>query len=275
MFKYCSLEKRVEVLKKMDDERRGAVFSFEGLDYAGKSTQIKMLEDRLRNEGYPVSDMKYYEPGGTLFADIIRAYIKRTIDTPYAQTVLAGEKETIESTEMSPMCQALAFFTARSHQVNTKLKKDVEQGNIVLLDRSIDSTTVYQGHAQDPSLVNWIRETNDNIFATAGFPIIKTFYLDISVGESLRRKQEALERTGQEADRFESKGKEFLEKLRDGYLQEYSHSQRQETGKRIQIIEGYEYMKPMETRINHIHKTIYLSAVSTLSSLGIKPKLQK
>jgi dTMP kinase len=140
--------------------KKGFIFTFEGGDFAGKGTLVKNLTDMLLSQGFPVSTLSYYEPGGTPYADMIRSFLKKTFDTAFAQKSLVDLKETIYNTDISPIGQALGFFTAREHQFFTKIRQEYLAGKIILLDRSVDSTSVYQGHAQDKSLLPWIRQTN-------------------------------------------------------------------------------------------------------------------
>ena len=197
--------------------KNGFIFSFEGGDFAGKGTLIKSVTQMLNNAGYAVSTLSYYEPGGTPYADMIRSFLKKTFDTPFAQKSLLNLQETVYSTDISPVGQALGFFTAREHQFYTKIKPEYYAGKIILLDRSIDSTTVYQGHAQDTKLIPWIRQTNEFIVSQAEVRIKKTFFLDISLEE---RKTRMTSRGEVSTDRFEKKGDSFAQKIREGYLTE-------------------------------------------------------
>ncbi len=218
---------------------KGYLFTFEGIDYAGKSTVVKALTQKLIQKGFNVSTAKFYEPGGTPYADLLRSFIKKTQDTEFAQTKLTNLQETIQMTDMSPLGQSLSFFCAREDQFYTKIKAEIETGKIVILDRSVDSTAVYQGHAQNPKLLPWIRQTNALILEQSDLHITQTYLIDITMDE---RQKRMASRGIDKLDRFESKGDEFAKKIRLGYLAEedyYSTLPKNDPQhKRIIIIDG-------------------------------------
>jgi len=194
----------------------GVLITFEGSEGVGKSTQITLLKEDLIQKGYKVSTLKFYEPGGTDFADTLRAIVKQKYDTDFVNTHLASVKDILTNFHLDPMTQALCFFAARSHQFKQKVKPELDAGNIIILDRSIDSTAVYQGHAQDSKLLPWIRQTNALCMENAGITIDKTLVLDVPV--SVSRSRMSGEKRGK--DFFDSQKDDFLEKLRSGYLAE-------------------------------------------------------
>lgn len=201
--------------------KRGYLFTFEGGEGAGKGTQIDLLRKRLLHEGFKVSNLKYYEPGGTDFADTIRAILKKRLDTSYAQTHLKPIEGEIDKFDIDPLSQAFLFLAARAHQVKTKVKKDISEGNIILLDRNIDSTAVYQGHAQNPELLELIRIANNTILSSSDVKIDKTFFLDIPIDVAKARVNV---RQGDAKDFFDKKPDSFYYKLREGYLSEWQHT---------------------------------------------------
>ncbi len=201
-----------------EDNSRGVVITFEGIEGCGKGTQVAILAERLKKEGFPVSILKYYEPGGTPLADHIRAILKQNIDKPGQQS-LVSIGALLATYEMDPLTQAFLFFAARAHQFHFKLKKEIEEGKIVILDRSVDSTIVYQGYAQDPSLIPLLRANNNACLSANGIRIAKTIILDISVEVAMSRIADR-----KKFDRFDSQKREFFEKLRDGYMAEVTFS---------------------------------------------------
>ena len=227
---------------RVTEVARGIVITFEGIEACGKGTQVAMLAERLKLEGYPVSTLKYYEPGGTPLADHIRAIIKQNIDKPGQQALMSIEP-LLASYEMDPLTQAFLFFAARAHQFHFKLKKEIDEGKIVILDRSVDSTIVYQGYAQDQSLIPLLRANNSACLSVNGIEIAKTFLLDISVDIAMKRVT-----LRKKFDRFDSRKKDFFERVRQGYLSEVTFSnseklvaQRKKFGEvrgRIQLIDG-------------------------------------
>src|SRR6185436_12012017 len=95
--------------------------TFEGPEGSGKSTQARLLYDRLLTRGYPVIPVR--EPGGTRIGDMIRRIV---LD--------------LQHTEMAPTTETLLFSAARAQLVSQKIRPYLEQGGIVLCDRYADST---------------------------------------------------------------------------------------------------------------------------------------
>ena len=104
----------------------GHFITFEGGEGAGKSTQIKLLAKALRTLGYDVVETR--EPGGSAGAEALR------------HVILSGAAE-----NFGPAMEAILFAAARNDHVNEVIRPAVERGAIVLCDRYMDSTRVYQG----------------------------------------------------------------------------------------------------------------------------------
>jgi dTMP kinase len=233
----------------------GKLFTYEGIEGAGKGTQKTLLEERLVKEGFDVSTLRFYEPGGDPFADLIRMILKRKIDKE-SQKRYSALSEYLEEFVIDPLTQSFLFFGARNHQYLTKIKQELLEGKIVLLDRSVDSTTAYQGYGQDPDLVDWIRMTNDLILRRAGINIDKTFFIDGPVELCLAR---ANARDPGKKDYFERMGPETFEAIRNGYLAEAVRCRNLATTdvnyNRIAVIDGFgpnKNKKPEE-----VHADIY------------------
>ena len=105
---------------------RGLFVTFEGGEGAGKSTQIAMLRDALKERGFDVIATR--EPGGSAGAEAVR------------HVLLSGSAEPFGA-EM----EAILFAAARSDHVETVIKPALRRGMIVLCDRFFDSTRVYKG----------------------------------------------------------------------------------------------------------------------------------
>lgn len=245
------------------------LITFEGGDGSGKTTQIRLLKAFLKNKGFKVCDNEFYEPGGTPFADTLRAFLKKRIDTPFAQEHLKKMQTIIEDTQLTSLGQALSFFAARDQQMATKIKPAIEKKEIVILDRSIDSTTVYQGFAQNPELVDWIRQTNQIILQRNGLKIAKTFWIDLPYTIC----QQRAEGRGKDVkDRFESKGKAFFEKIQQCYEKEFEYckslSKDDEQYYRIVKLNG-------EQKIEEIHDQITQAVAEVLHQHGLIPKDQQ
>lgn len=166
--------------------------TFEGLDYSGKSTQVKLLVDRLSHEDFNVIVLR--EPGGTDIGEKIRK--------------LLLDKQTTGMTQVSEM---LLFSASRSQLVEEVVRPALEGGMIVVCDRFVDSTTAYQGWGRKIPL-DVVAAINR--CATDGLLPDVTFFLDIPVAEVDRRVQRARSRK----DRMESGGMDFYERVRSGYL---------------------------------------------------------
>jgi dTMP kinase len=112
---------------------------------------------------------------------------------------------------MEDMTELFLFSASRSQLVNEVIQPALEQGAIVLCDRFYDSTTAYQGWGRGISL-DAIKTIN--LAAAHGLVPDITYFLDIPVGEVERRMQ----KQNSSADRMESSGREFYERVRNGFL---------------------------------------------------------
>ena len=172
---------------------RGGVFvSFEGIDGSGKSTQARLLADRLRGAGREVVLTR--EPGGSPGAEEIRALL------------LTGGGE-----RWSPQTELLLFTAARRDHLEKVIAPALERGAVVICDRFADSTRVYQGVARAD-----LRAAVDTLHALmiAREPDL-TVLVDIDPREGLAR---AAARGGAEG-RFESFGVDLQARLRAGFLE--------------------------------------------------------
>src|SRR5689334_15228099 len=110
-------------------ERPGLFITLEGPDGSGKSTQSRLLAERLRKAGYEV--LESVEPGGTP----IGRQVRRILLDP-------------ENQELCPTAELLLMFAARAQNVEEWILPALAQGKIVLSDRFTDSTLAYQGAAR-------------------------------------------------------------------------------------------------------------------------------
>lgn len=167
---------------------RGQFITFEGGEGAGKSTQVARLAERLRAGGIPTVVAR--EPGGTPLGENIR------------DLVLQASPE--------PVTELLLFAAARAEHVAKVIRPALEHGTWVVCDRFIDSTRVYQGRLGGvPGDLIGTVETRS---VAPTFPDL-TLVLDLSVEEGLKR----TEARG-ELSRFDAKGTEYHQRLRDGFL---------------------------------------------------------
>ena len=167
----------------------GLFITFEGADGCGKTTQIKLIDEYLRNKGYET--LLTREPGakglGTKLREILLNY----------------------DGEVSPRCESFLFLADRAQHVDCIIKPAVKEGVIVLCDRHTDSTIAYQGYGRGVN-IDELKRLND--LATSGLKPDLTIVYDVDVETSQSR-------VGNEKDRMESAGKEFFERVRKGFLE--------------------------------------------------------
>ena len=167
--------------------------SFEGIDYSGKTTQLKLLLARLQQSGIDAQLLR--EPGGTVISEKIREIL---LDKSH--------------TEMHAKAEILLYSAARVQLVHQKLLPLLQSGATVIADRFFDSTTVYQGFGRNLDLT-FVRSLNT--FATSGLMPYKTFLIDISPDEALRRRQHS----GRGSDRLDSESLTFFQAIHTAYHQ--------------------------------------------------------
>jgi dTMP kinase len=174
---------------------RGKFITFEGGSNSGKSTQIKLLAQRL--EAAKLRTIVTREPGGSLGAEIIR------------HLVLSGMGKLL-----GPEAETLLFAAARDDHVRTVIEPALTQGTWVLCDRFSDSTRAYQGRLGNvaPGVLNAMQRVT-----IGDLKPDLTIILDVSVEIGLERA--AARRGGGAPDRFESEDIKFHQDLRDAFRQ--------------------------------------------------------
>lgn len=173
---------------------RGRFITLEGGEGTGKSTQARRLAAHLRGLGHEVVETR--EPGGSPGAEAVR------------HVLLSGAAE-----PFGPQAEALLFAAARADHVDQVIRPALAAGRIVVCDRFIDSTRVYQGAVGHvPSvLLDALEETA----ATSAMPDL-TLVLDVPPDVGLAR---AAERgKGAAADRFEKEGAAYHGAVREAFL---------------------------------------------------------
>jgi dTMP kinase len=177
-----------------DTKHSGKLISFEGSEGSGKSTQIARLAQRLQKRGRDVISTR--EPGGTEIGEQIRNIIVHNS----------------KGDEMCAETELLLFAAARAQLVREVIAPALLKGTIVLSDRFLDSSTVYQGVARNLSLdpVNQI-----NVFAVGNVLPDLTIVIDVPTDVSLARIHQ---RASDLPDRMERENIDFYEKVREGYL---------------------------------------------------------
>ncbi len=172
----------------------GTFITFEGIDGSGKSTQLRLLANFLKQKGCDVLSTR--EPGGTPVGNRLRA-------------ALLDAQE-----EVDPLTELLVFAADRAQHVRRVLRPALESGQVVFSDRYADATAAYQGAGRgfSPELISEIIE-----LATEGLKPDLTLLFDLSVADSISRTRR---RTNgkQQGDRLDAETAEFHARVRDAYL---------------------------------------------------------
>ena len=183
----------------------GRFISFEGIDGSGKSTQARLLADRLRAAGLTVVLTR--EPGGSLGAEEIR------------RLVLEGDPD-----RWSAETEILLFTAARRDHLEKTIQPALAAGSVVITDRFADSTRIYQGITRGD-----LRRSVDTLHdLMIGVDPDLTLLIDIDPGIGLTR---AVARAGKEL-RFEDMGVAVQHRMRAGFLDLAAKTPR------IQLIDG-------------------------------------
>ena len=174
--------------------RRGFFITFEGGEGAGKSTQIRRLAEHLRADGHEVIETR--EPGGSPGAEAVR------------HVILSGAAE-----PFGPTLEAILFAAARLDHLEQIIRPAIARGAVVLCDRFVDSSRVYQGVTG--GIDNEFMTALERVTVAGTMPDL-TLILDLEAEEGLRR---ATERRGEAvADRFEKEMLEIHRQRRDAFL---------------------------------------------------------
>jgi dTMP kinase len=178
----------------LKQKHTGKLISFEGSEGSGKSTQIARLAKHCQLLGREVLTTR--EPGGTEIGEQIRNIIVHNS----------------KGDEMCAETELLLFTAARAQLVREVIAPALLQGTIVLSDRFLDSTTVYQGVARNLAMdpVNLI-----NQFAVGNVMPDLTVIIDVPTKQGLERVRQ---RASDLPDRMERENIEFYDKVREGYL---------------------------------------------------------
>ena len=179
-------------IKQGLNTKKGVFISFEGGEGVGKSTQIDLIKNDLISKKFKVVSTR--EPGGTKEAEELR------------KLLVTGDKKAWDS-----YSETLIFNAIRREHINKIISPAIEDGAIVLCDRFIDSTIVYQG------LVGKVSEKNllelHKMYCYDLYPDL-TFFLNLSPQKGLKR---AFKRQNKIENRFENLGLNYHKKILNGF----------------------------------------------------------
>ena len=167
----------------------GLLITFEGSEGSGKSTQLNLAHDWLKTTKHKV--MMLREPGGVRISEKIRDIL---LD--------------VANKEMCDESETLLYMAARAQLVCEVIQPALKKGTIILSDRFLDSTVVYQGYGNGVN-VDFIKKIGE--FATQKIAPVLTFVFDINAGKGLSR-------INRPKDRIERRSLAYHERVRQGYL---------------------------------------------------------
>jgi len=194
-------------------------FSFDGIDGVGKSTQLRLFCQWLTDEGR--APVVCRDPGSTPLGERIR------------EILLLSD----EATPIAPRSEMLLYMSARAQLVDEVIRPALAAGSVVVSDRYLLANIVYQGHAGglDVSVVRAVGAA-----ATGGVMPDCTFLLDMDPAIALRR-------VARELDRMESRGAEYRQRLREGFLAEAAHM-----GAPVHVVDAHRSVEQVQSDIRTI-----------------------
>jgi dTMP kinase len=165
---------------------RGKLITFEGIDCAGKTTQIRLLANYLDSKGIPyiVTHQPY--------------------DPKVRELILSKRAET----DLAPIAELMLYMADRAQHCQDIILPALKQGKIVICDRFVDSSVAYQGYGRGLDIDTIMKL---NATAIQGVDIDLTYFLDVSVDMSFTRRRA-------KSDRIESMPKAFFESVRQGFV---------------------------------------------------------
>ncbi len=199
---------------------------FEGVDGTGKSTQLEKCRDWMEQLGHQVEVCR--DPGSTSLGIKLREILLQRSEL-----------------QIDFVAESFLFMAARAQMVAELIKPALQHGKVVLCDRFVLSTVVYQGHAGNIQAADlW----NVNAVATEGVSpdLVLVFDAPLEI---------AMQRVGPRRDRMESRGSEYFEQVRQGFLTEASQHDN------IQVIDASGNPDEIHQQVQTIVRTCLLTEV--------------
>ena len=188
---------------RLKDVRRGFFITFEGLDGAGKTTQLRRLAATLESEGHRVVTLR--QPGGTRLGDRIRG-------------VLLDSKSEAELGEIAPAAEMALMFADRAQSLKEIILPSLDRGEVVLCDRYTDSSEAYQGAGRGLGAERVLAMHSaacDNVQPDLTLLLLPP--LEASLSRARRRNDRHVRQHGTDENRFEREGDAFYRRVYDQY----------------------------------------------------------
>lgn len=205
------------------------LITFEGIEGSGKTTQIELLCNHLKDMGRQVVQTR--EPGGTVFGEALRDVLLK------------------KGMEVFPLSELLVFMAMRAQHVEEVILPAMHDGKVVVCDRFVDATYAYQGYGRGIEL--GIIETLNRL-VTKGIRPNLTVLMDLPVQTGLMRKAAA-----SPMDRIEEEGSDFHEKIKKAYKK-----LAKDDPARFFVVDG-------SLKTDVIHRMIREKVTNTLNTYGI------
>jgi dTMP kinase len=205
--------------------QRGIFITLEGIDGAGKSTQVRRLVNYLRQLGHSVCATR--EPGGTRVGEQVRGIL------------LASVTE-----RLAPLVELALMYAARAQHLEEVVRPALARGRVVVSDRYNDASFAYQGYGRKLGVK--IVRAFDRIVCGKTQPDL-TIVLELDPRTSLARAQGRETRRSSRHGRFESQGLKFHERVRAGYLALARQSPR-----RVKLVRADRPVEEIQTEIRSI-----------------------
>lgn len=200
---------------------KGLFITFEGTEGSGKTTIINNLKEELESKGYDVITTR--EPGGGKIAEQIRDVLLN-----------------VDNTKMDKITEALLYAASRRQHLAEVVVPNLRQGKIVLCDRYLDSSLVYQGYARG---IGFEKVYEINQFATEGIMPDLTIYIDVYPSVGFKRINE----NHRNQNRLDLETRSFHKLVYEGYQKLI-----QKFPKRIKVVDGEKPLLEVCEQVNNI-----------------------